>query len=106
MIFAGARGLPRVRAGPERHAPHKGQNPLRLRLKATIRRGRNRRMAWDLVKQRRFNRTNEFGVERFSSFWAKLKQWSQDYILVGGCLLAVAIGATSCRSDPTASTTC
>ena len=38
MVLGGgaARGMPRVRVGPQRHAPHKGQGPLRLRLKATI----------------------------------------------------------------------
>ena len=52
-----------------------------------------------LVKQRRFNRTNEFGVERFPSFWTKVRQRSQDYILVGGCLLAVACGVILLSSN-------
>jgi hypothetical protein len=52
-----------------------------------------------LAKQRRFNRTNEFGVERFPSFWAKVGQRSQDYILVGGCLLAIASGVILLSSN-------
>ena len=34
-----------------------------------------------MAKQRRFNRTNEFGVERFRSFWAKVRQRSLHYML-------------------------
>ena len=52
-----------------------------------------------LAKQRRFNRTNEFGVERFPSFWMKVRQRSHDYILVGGCLLAVASGVILLTSN-------
>ena len=52
-----------------------------------------------LVKRRRFKRTNEFGVERFPSFWAKLRQRSRYYILVGGCLLMVAVGVILLSSN-------
>lgn len=52
-----------------------------------------------LAKQRRFNRTNEFGVERFPSFWAKLRQRAQHSILVGGCLLMVAVGVILLSSN-------
>ena len=52
-----------------------------------------------LMKQRRFKRTNEFGVERFPSFWAKLRQRSRDYILVGGCLFAFAVGVILLSSN-------
>ena len=52
-----------------------------------------------LAKQRRFNRTNEFGVERFPSFWTRVMQRSQDYSLVGGCLLAVASGVVLLSSN-------
>jgi len=52
-----------------------------------------------MAKQRRFSRTNEFGVEHFRSFWAKVRQRSLHYIVVGGCLLTVAIGAILLSSN-------
>jgi hypothetical protein len=52
-----------------------------------------------LAKRRRFNRTNELGVERFPSFWKKLRQRSQDYMLMAGFLLMVAIGVILLSSN-------
>ena len=50
-------------------------------------------------KQRRFKRTNEFGVERFPNFLEKLRGRSSDYVLVGGSIASLAIGTIMLASN-------
>jgi len=51
------------------------------------------------ASKRRFARTNRFGIERFSSFAAKLRSRSGDYLLKGGAIGSLAIGTLVLASD-------
>ncbi len=43
-------------------------------------------------KKRIFERTNEFGVERFSSFWGKLGTKTKDGLLGGASIVLLSSG--------------
>jgi len=43
-------------------------------------------------RKRIFDRTNRYGVERFSSFWGKLANRMKDGLLGGGSLLLFSAG--------------
>jgi len=51
------------------------------------------------AKTRRFDRTNQFGIERFPSFGAKLRSRSGDYLLGGIAICSMAIGTVLLASN-------
>ena len=44
------------------------------------------------AKKRRFDRTNAFDIERFSSFWGKLRSRSGDLVLIGIAISFLGLG--------------
>lgn len=45
------------------------------------------------ARKRKFDRTNEYGVERFPSFSAKVKSTSRDFALKAGAYMLMGSGA-------------
>ena len=45
-----------------------------------------------MSKKRRHERTNKSGVERFPSFWARLRGRSMDHLLAGLSVIFLAVG--------------
>jgi hypothetical protein len=50
------------------------------------------------AKKRRFDRTNEFGIERFPTFWGKFRNRSVDLALKASAIGCLAIGAVALSS--------
>ena len=46
------------------------------------------------ARKRKFDRTNQFGIERFPTYTAKLSSKSKDYAINGIAILSLAIGTT------------
>ena len=44
------------------------------------------------AKKRKFDRTNQHGVEQFPSFWVKLRARTVDFVLTGFSALLLAAG--------------
>jgi hypothetical protein len=45
------------------------------------------------AKKRRFDRTNALGIERYGSFWAKLKSRSGGLALIGVAICCLGFGS-------------
>lgn len=43
-------------------------------------------------QRRRFDRTNQFGVERFHGYWHKVRARASDHALRGASFLCLAVG--------------
>ncbi len=51
------------------------------------------------AKKRKFDRTNQFGVERFSSFWGKVRVNIKDLLLIGSSIVLLSSGAILLASN-------
>ena len=52
-----------------------------------------------MAKRRQFERTNKYGVERFPTFWAKLRARSADHLLRGSSIVFMAVGTLVLASN-------
>ncbi len=52
-----------------------------------------------VAKKRRFDRTNEFGVQRFASFSRKLRGRTADYLLIGCSVSLVSVATIMLSSN-------
>ena len=46
------------------------------------------------LKKKRFNRTNHYGVQQYSSYWAKLAALIKEKLLTGAAVLSICSGIT------------